>query len=129
MYKEPYGNHTCHIVPKHVKMCVYKIQIKGAVSITYSLGKNVQQKRVGRDLIFVEHWIAGSGARKPRRELEGSALKPLPSTFCGVLRLRNEFKQNHLRPIVKKIAFWKGKFLSHLGKVCFFVTNTVSQKS
>jgi hypothetical protein len=66
-------------------MCVYKIHIKGAVSITYSLGKYmymyVQQKRVGRELIFVEHWVAGSGAHKPRWELEGSALKPLPSTF------------------------------------------------
>jgi hypothetical protein len=62
-------------------MCVYKIQIKGVVSITYTLGKYVQQKRVGRELVFVEHWVAGSGVRKPRRELEGTALELLPSTF------------------------------------------------
>jgi hypothetical protein len=45
----------------------------------------VQQKRVGRELVFVEHWVAGSGARKPRQELKGSALQPLLSTFYGVL--------------------------------------------
>ena len=38
------------------------------------LGDYAQQKQVGWDVIFSEHGFAGSGARKPRRELEGSAL-------------------------------------------------------
>jgi len=70
---------------------------------------------------FLEHWLLGSGARKPRRKPEGSALKPLPSTFCGVLRLTNQFIQNHQKASVKSIAVWKGKFISYLGKVCVCV--------
>jgi hypothetical protein len=77
------------------------MHIKGAVSITYTLGKFAQQKRVGRELVFVEHWVAGSGARKPQQELEVGALEPLLPTFCGVLRLTNEFKQNHQKASVK----------------------------
>ena len=40
------------------------------------LGKYVyaQQKQVGWGVIFAELGFAGSGARKPQRELEGSAL-------------------------------------------------------
>ena len=40
------------------------------------LGKFAQQKQVGWEVIFSELGLtfAGSGARKPRRELEGSAL-------------------------------------------------------
>ena len=38
------------------------------------LGNYAQQKQVGWEVIFSELGFAGSGARKPRRELEGSAL-------------------------------------------------------
>ena len=42
------------------------------------LGDYTQQKQVGWEVIFSEHGFAGFGARKPRRELEGSAL----NFFC-----------------------------------------------
>ena len=46
----------------------------------------MQQKKVGWEVIFSELGFAGSGARKPRREFEGSALEPAPF-FHVVLRL------------------------------------------
>ena len=54
-YEEISDNHTCCIVQKHVKMCVYKRHIKKTAQIKYTLGKYVQQKRVGRELMFLEH--------------------------------------------------------------------------
>ena len=48
------------------------------------LGKYAQQKEVGWEVIFSELGFAGSGARKPRQELEGS-----PRLFLQlVLRLQ-----------------------------------------
>ena len=44
------------------------------------LGKYAQQKQVGWEVIFSELGFAGYGARKPRRELEGSAL----DFFCSL---------------------------------------------
>ena len=44
------------------------------------LGKYAQQKQVGWEVIFSELGFAGSGAHKPRRELEGSAL----NFFCSL---------------------------------------------
>ena len=95
-----------------------------------TLWQSMYSKKSWQGAHFLEHWLLGSGARKPRRKPEGSALKPLPSTFCGVLRLTNQFIQNHQKASVKSIAVWKGKFISYLGKVCVcvFFTNTVSQK-
>ena len=49
------------------------------------LGKYVQQKKVGWEVIFSELGFAGSEAHKPRREFEGSALEPFFHVF---LRLR-----------------------------------------
>jgi hypothetical protein len=52
------------------------------------LGKYTQQKKVGWEVIFSELGFAGSGARKPRREFEGSALEPFFHVFLrlnGVL--------------------------------------------
>ena len=51
-------------------------------------GKYMQQKMVGWEVIFSELGFAGSGARKPRREFEGSALEPFFHVFLrlnGVL--------------------------------------------
>ena len=44
----------------------------------------MQQKKVGWEVIFLELGFAGSGARKPQWEFEGSALEPF---FHVVLRL------------------------------------------
>ena len=48
------------------------------------LGKYVKQKKVGWEIIFSELGFAGSGARKPQQEFEGSALARI---FYVVLRL------------------------------------------
>ena len=48
------------------------------------LGKYMQLKEVGWEVIFSELGFAGSGACEPRQEFEGSALKPF---FHVVLRL------------------------------------------
>ena len=45
------------------------------------LGKYTQQKKVGWEVIFSELRLAGSGARKPQREFEGSTLKPFFHVF------------------------------------------------
>ena len=46
----------------------------------------MQQKKVGWEVIFSELGFTGSGVRKPWREFEGSALKPLLK-FHVVVRL------------------------------------------
>jgi hypothetical protein len=62
--------------------------------------KYVQQKELAGSSFF-RTLALRDRARKPRRKLEGSALKPLPSTFCGVLRLTHQFIQNHQKASVK----------------------------
>ena len=54
------------------------------------LGKYVQQKKVGWEVIFSELGFAGSGARKPRREFEGTA-SPLEPFFHVFLSLNGVF--------------------------------------
>ena len=44
----------------------------------------MQQKKLAGGVIFSKLGLAGSGARKPQREFEGSALEPF---FHVVLRL------------------------------------------
>ena len=62
--------------------------MKKPVNVVTLLGKYMQQKKVGWEVIFLELAIglARSGARKPRREFEGSALEPFFHVF---LRLRD----------------------------------------
>ena len=62
------------IFEKHVKMCVLQDMLKSRCKFVTLLGKYAQQKQVGWEVIFSELGLAGSGARKPRREFEGSAL-------------------------------------------------------
>ena len=57
--------------------CVFILDIsKSQCNFITLLGKYVQQKKVGWEVIFSEVWFAGSGARKPRQEFKGSALEP-----------------------------------------------------
>ena len=72
------------IFQKHVKMYVYIRRMKRQCNFITLLGKYVQQKKVGWEVIFSELGFAGSRVRKPRREFEGSALEPF---FHVVLRL------------------------------------------
>ena len=54
------------------------------VFIDYTLEKYMQQKKLAGRSFFSKLGLAGSGAHKPRREFEGSALEPF---FHVVLRL------------------------------------------
>ena len=57
--------------------CVFMQDLlKSRCKLVTVLGKFARQKQVGCEVIlnFSELGFAGSGARKPRRELEGSAL-------------------------------------------------------
>ena len=86
------------------------------------------QKKVGWEVIFSELGFAGSGARKPRREFEGSALEPFFHVF---LRLNGAFivKLNyHIKASVKFMTFVRENQIIPWQGVYFF-TNTVLQKS
>ena len=72
------------IFEKHVKMCVYARHVKSQFKFVTLLGKYTQQKQVGWEVIFSELGFAGSRARKPRREFEGSALEPFFHVFLRV---------------------------------------------
>ena len=55
--------------------CVFMQDVlKSRCKFVTVLGKYEQQKQVGWEVIFSELGFAGSGARKPRQELKGSAL-------------------------------------------------------
>ena len=54
--------------------------LKSRCKFVMLLGKYAQQKQVGWGVIFSELGFAGAGARKPWRELEGSAL----DFFCSL---------------------------------------------
>ena len=55
--------------------CVFmQAMLKSRCKFVMLLGKYAQQKQIGWDVIFSELGFAGSGARKPWWELEGSAL-------------------------------------------------------
>ena len=86
----------------------------------------MQQKKVGWEVIFLELGLAGSGARKPRREFEGSALEPFFHVFLSLngvfivqliyyikasVKLREFVRENQIIP-------WQG---------VYFFTNTVLQ--
>ena len=65
--------------------CVFILDIlKSRCNFITLLGKYVQQKKVAWEVIFSELGFAGSGARKPRREFEGSALKPFFHDFLSL---------------------------------------------
>ena len=55
--------------------------LKSRCNFISLLGKYMQQKKVGWEVIFSELGFAGSGARKSRWEFEGSALEPFFHVF------------------------------------------------
>ena len=58
--------------------------LKSRCKFVTLLGKYAQQKQVGWEVIFSELGFAGSGARKPWREFEGSALEPFFHVFLSL---------------------------------------------
>ena len=90
----------------------------------------MQQKKVGWEVIFSELGFAGSGARKPRREFEGSALEPFFHVFLSLNRVFIVWLNYHIKASVKLIEFVRENQLQIIPwqGVTFF-TNTVLQKS
>ena len=66
---------------KNMSKCVFmQDMLKSRCKFVALLGKYAQQKQVGWEVIFSELGFAGSGVRKPWRELKGSAL----NFFCSL---------------------------------------------
>ena len=65
---------------KNMSKCVLIDILKSQCKFIMLLGDYAQHKQVGWEVIFSEHGFAGSGAHKPQRELEGSAL----NLFCSL---------------------------------------------
>ena len=74
---------------KNMSKCVFILDIsKSRCNFITLVGKYVQQKKVGWEVIFSELGFAGSGARKPRREFKGSALEPFFHVFLRLSGLK-----------------------------------------
>ena len=89
--------------------CVFmEDMLKSQCKFVTLLGKYAQQKQVGWEVIFSELGFAGSGARKPRRELEGSAL----DFFAACSEASGGFNcvsKVLLKSQCKNMAFGRGK--------------------
>ena len=101
--------------------CVFmQDMLKSRCKFVTLLEKFAQQKQVCWEVIFSELGFAGSGARKPRRELEGSAL----DYFAACSEASGGFNcvsKVLLKSQCKKYGIWKEKIKPHLGKVCVFL--------
>ena len=115
------------ISQKHVKMCVYILDIsKSWCNFITFLGMYTQQKKVGWEVIFSELGFAGSGARKPQREFEGSALEPFFHVFLRLSRALIVSLNYHIKASVKLMTFVRENQIIPWQGVYFF-TNTVLQ--
>ena len=95
--------------------------------ITYTLlGKYVQQKKVGWEVIFSELGFAGSGACKPWWEFEGSALEPFFHVFLRLSRALIVQLNHHIKASVKLLTFVRENQIIPWQGV-YFLTNTVLQ--
>ena len=115
--------------------CVFIVEIlKSRCNFLTLWGSTCSKKKVGWEVIFSELGFAGSGARKPRREFEGSALEPffhvfLSLNYNGVFIVQLQLTLNyHIKASVKLIEFVKENQIIPWQGVYFF-TNTVLQKS
>ena len=88
----------------------------------------MQQKKVGWEVIFSELGFAGSEARKPRREFEGSALEPFFHVFLRVNGALIVYLNYRIKASVKLVIFDRENQIIPWQGVYFF-TNTVLQKS
>ena len=103
--------------------------LKSQCKFIMLLGDYAQQKQVGWEVIFSELGFAGSGARKPWRELEGSAL----DFFAACSEASGSFNcvgKVPLKSQCKKIWHLGGENQTTpwLGVYFFFMANTVFQK-
>ena len=86
-YQEIYDTHTCLNFLKNISKCVFildRLKFKSQCKMIILWRSTLNKKKLAGRSFFSKLGLAGSGARKPRREFEGSALEPF-SHF--VLRL------------------------------------------
>ena len=85
-YQEIYDTHTCLNVSKTCQnLCLYILDaLKSWWNFITLLGKYMQQKKVGWEVIFSELGFAGSRAWKPQREFKGSALEIFFHVFLSL---------------------------------------------
>ena len=95
--------------------------LKSGCKFVTLLGKYAQQKQVGWEVIFSELGLnfAGSGARKPRRELEGSALDFF-AACSEALGGFNCVSNVLLKASVKNMAFGRETSNHTLARCAFF---------
>ena len=68
------------------------------------MGKYTQQKKVSWEVIFSELGLAGSGARKPRWEFEGSTLEPFVHVFLRLNGASIVELNYHIKASVKLVT-------------------------
>ena len=85
-----------------------------------------QKKLAGRSF-FSKLGLAGSGARKPRREFESSALEPFFHVFLRLNGASNLWLNYHIKASVKLVTFDRENQIIPWQGVYFF-TNTVLHK-
>ena len=113
------------IFEKHVKMLFMQDMLKSRCKFITLLEKYEEQKQLGWEVNFSEVGFAGSGAHKPRLELEGSAL----DFFAACSEASGGFNcvsKVLLKSQCKNMAFGRGK-PNHTLARCAFFTNTVLQ--
>ena len=76
-----------------------------------------EKELAGLVVIFLENWVAGSGARNRRQELEGSALAFLGR---GVSKLTSVIVQYHQKASVKIQHFGRENSNHTLARCAFF---------
>ena len=88
----------------------------------------MQQKKVDWEVIFSELGFAGSGARKPQREFEGSALEPFFHVFLRLSRALIVQLNYHIKASVKLVTFDReNQIIPWQLQGVYFFTNTVLQ--
>ena len=86
------------------------------------LGKYVQQKKVGWEVIFSELGFAGSEVHKPQWEVRGSALEPYFHVLLRLSRALIVLLNYHIKASVKLMTFVReNQIKPYLGKVCIFL--------
>ena len=75
------------LIFQNMSKCVFILDVlKSRCNFITLLGKYTQKKKVGWEVIISELGFAGSRARKPRREFEGSALELFFHVFLRLSR-------------------------------------------
>ena len=86
--------------------CVFIFDVlKSQCNLITLLGKYVQQKKVGWEVNFSELELPGSGACKPRREFEGSAVNPFFHVFLRLNGASIVQLNYHIKASVKLVTF------------------------